>query len=183
VFKGTHNLPVTPIVQSTYYRLVYLFAQRAQGVFERVGYKDVFNEYCQKALKDDIGKFNTHYVEHFEREVYTFYVRETVNYREGRPMGTFKVDLQAGWCDCGKYQALHLLCSHVIAACSSFHHDYTTLIPYVFKNEDVYDIYNKAFKVVHDKSYWPPYEGPELCHNPDMRRLKKGRPNDTCIRT
>jgi len=70
-------------------------------------------------------------------------------------MGTFKVDLQAGWCDCGKYQALHLPCSHVIAACSSFHHAYATLIPIVLKNKSVYSIYNTTFKVVHDKSYWP----------------------------
>jgi len=52
-------------------------------------------------------------------------------------MGTFKDDLQEGWCDCGKYQALHLSCSHVIAVCSSFHHDYTTLITVVLKNESV----------------------------------------------
>ena len=159
------------------------FAERAQGAFARVGSGDVLSEYCQKALKDDIGKSNTHHVERFDREMYTFSVCETVNYKEVRPMGTFKVDLQAGWCDCGKYQALHLPCSHVVAACSSFHHNYTTLIPDVFKNENVYAIYNKAFKVVHDKSYWPPYEDPELCHNPDIRRLKKVRPNGTRIRT
>jgi len=80
-------------------------------------------------------------------------------------------------------EALHLPCSHVIAACSSFHYDYTTLIPDVFKNENVYVIYNKTFKIVHDKSYWPPYEGPKLFHNPNMQRLKKGRPNSTRIRT
>lgn len=93
-------------------------------------------------------------------------------------MRTFKVDLQAGWCDCGKYQALHLPCSHVIAACSPFHHDYTTLIPHVFKNESVCVI-----KVVQDKSYYPPYEGPELFHNPHMQKLKKGQPNSTRIRS
>ena len=183
VFKGTRNLPVTPIVQSTYYRLACLFADRAQKAFARVGSGDLFSEYCQNVIKDEIVKSNTHHVEQFDRERYTFSVRETVNYREGRRMGTFKVDLQAGWCDCGKFQALHLPCSHVIAACSSFHHDYTTLIPAVFKNESVYSIYNTAFKVVQDKSYWPPYDGPVLCHNPNMRRLKKGRPNSTRIRT
>jgi len=71
-------------------------------------------------------------------------------------MGTFRVDLQAGWCDCGKYQALHFPCYHVIVTCSSFHHDNTSLIPYVFKSECVYAIYNTTFKVIHNKSYWPP---------------------------
>jgi hypothetical protein len=53
----------------------------------------------------------------------------------------------------------------------------------VLKNDSVYAIYNTSFKVVHNKSYRPPYDGPELCHNPDMRKLKKGRPNSTRIKT
>jgi hypothetical protein len=114
--------------------------------------------------------------------MYTLSVRETVNYREGRPMETFNVNLQAGWCDCGKYQALHLPCSHVIVVCSSFHHDYTTLIPDVFKNENVYAIYN-SIQSSPRQELLAPYEGPELCHNQDMRRLKKGRPDSTQIRT
>jgi len=105
---GTRNLHVTPIVQSTYYRLTCLFPERAQRVFARVGSGDVFSEYCKKANKNDIVKSNTHQIELFDREKYIFSVCEIVNYKEGRPMGTFKVDLQARWCDCGKYQALHL---------------------------------------------------------------------------
>ncbi|KEH26515.1 hypothetical protein MTR_6g463550, partial [Medicago truncatula] len=53
----------------------------------------------------------------------------------------------------------------------------------VFTNESVYKIYNTRFEVVHDKSYWPPHEGTKLCHDPTMRRLKKGRPNNTHILT
>jgi len=183
VYKGTRYLPVTLIVQSTYYRLACLFVDRAQKMFARVGSGDAFSEYYQNAIKDGIVKSNTHHVEQFDRERYTFSIRETDNYREGRPMRTFKVDLQAGWCDRGKYQALHLPCSHVVIARSSFHHDYTTRIPVVLKNESVYSIYNTTFKVVHDKSYRPPYDGLVLCHNPNMRRQMKGRPNSTHIRT
>jgi hypothetical protein len=98
-------------------------------------------------------------------------------------MGSFKVDLRARLCDCGKLQALNMPCSHVVAARSNFHHDYRTLIPEVFKIESVYVIYNKRFEVVHYKSCWPPYEGPKLCHDPAMPRLRKGRPNSTRIMT
>jgi len=51
------------------------------------------------------------------------------------------------------------------------------------KKRECYSIYNTTFKEVHDKSYWPPYDGPVLCHNPNMWRLKKGRSNNTRIRT
>jgi len=82
-------------------------------------------------------------------------------------------------CDYGKFQALHMHCSHVIAACSNFYHNYRTLILVVFKIRSVYTIYNIKFKVVHDMSYWPPHEGPKLFHDSAMWRLKKGRPNNT----
>jgi len=123
VFKGTRNLPITAIVQSTYYRLGCLFADRAHKAYARVGCGDIFTEYCMDVIKEDLHKSNTHQVEQFDWERFTFSVSETINYREGRPMRSFKVDLQAGWCDCGRFQALHMPCSHVIAACSSFRHD------------------------------------------------------------
>ncbi|AES81456.1 hypothetical protein MTR_7g092950 [Medicago truncatula] len=84
MFKGTRNLPVTFIVQSTYYRLVCLFAERAQGVFARVGSGDVFNEYCVNVVKDDINS-NTYHVEQFFRKRYTFSVCEaSTTGREGQ---------------------------------------------------------------------------------------------------
>jgi hypothetical protein len=111
------------------------------------------------------------------------YVRETIDHKEGMAKGEYKVDLQARWCDCGKFQALHMPCSHVIAACSSFSHDYSSYIDPVFRNERVYAVYNRSFNPVHHQSYWPPYVGFVLCPNLSTRRPKKGRPNTTRIRT
>jgi len=37
--------------------------------------------------------------------------------------------------------------------------------------------------MVHNMSYWPPHEGPKLWHDPFMRKLKKGRPNNTSTTT
>ncbi|KAK2381360.1 hypothetical protein QL285_068965 [Trifolium repens] len=52
-----------------------------------------------------------------------FSVKELV-----RPAGTFRVDLDKQWCDCGLFQTLHYPCSHVIAACSHVHHDYMNYV-------------------------------------------------------
>jgi len=75
-------------------------------------------------LKAKVIKSHTHEVNQFDREMHTFSVLETVDHKEGRPKGTFKVNLHAKWCDCEKFQAFHMPCSRVIAACSSFNHDY-----------------------------------------------------------
>jgi len=50
---------------------------------------------------------------------YTFSVCEPIDHKEGMIQGEYKVDLQAKLCDCGKFQVLHLPCSHVIA--NSYH--------------------------------------------------------------
>ena len=100
-----------------------------------------------------------------------------------KPKGEYKVDLQNKWCDCERFRVLHLPCSHVIAACSSFCHDYKTFVDNKFTNECVYAVYNIHFDVVHHQTYWPHYVGLKVVPNNSMHRAKKGRPPITCIRT
>jgi len=38
-----------------------------------------------------------------ERMGYIFFVRETIDHKEGMAKGEYKVDIQARWCDCGKF--------------------------------------------------------------------------------
>jgi hypothetical protein len=183
VFKGMRGLPITAIVKATYYRLATLFAKRGHEAATRVNSGEPFSENIMNFLKGEVIKSNTHLVTQFDRNRYTFSVRETIDHKEGLPKGEYKVDLQNKWCDCGKFQALHLPCSHVIAACSSFSHDYKSLVHEKFRNESVYSAYNIHFDVVHHQQYWPIYQGVKLVHNPVMRRAKKGRPAITRIRT
>jgi len=115
--------------------------------------------------------------------MHTFSVRETVDHKPGRPKGTFKVDLHAKWCDCRKFQAFHMPCSHVIVACSSFNHDYQRYIHQVYRSDCVFNVYNTKFEVIQHPSYWILYEGEILCHDETTRRVQKGRPNSTRILT
>jgi len=47
----------------------------------------------------------------------------------------------------------------------------------------VYNVYQEEFQPVPLQSYWPEYNGIELCHNPIMRRDPKGRPQSARIHT
>ena len=134
-------------------------------------------------LKVEVIKSNIHQVTQFDRDRYTFSVRETIDHKEGLPMGEYKANLQNKWCDCGKFRALHLSCSHVIAACSSFSHDYKIFVDQKFRNECVYVVYNINFHVVHRQQYRPNYVGPKVIPDSTIRRTKKGRPPVTRIRT
>ncbi|XP_024628916.1 uncharacterized protein [Medicago truncatula] len=183
VYKGIRGLPITAIVKASYYRLAALFAKRGHEAAARVNSGEPFSENSMKYLRNEVIKSNSHHVTQFDRDRYTFSVRETIDHKEGLPKGEYKVDLQNKWCDCGRFRALHLPCSHVIAACSSFCHDYKTFVDNKFTNECVYAVYNIHFDVVHHQTYWPNYEGPKVVPNKSMRRAKKGRPPITRIRT
>jgi len=136
-----------------------------------------------KFLKAEVIKSNSYQVTQFDRDRYTFSVHETINHREGLPMGEYKVDLQSKWRDCGKFRVLHLPCSHVIAACFSFSYDYKIFIDQKFTNECVYFVYNIPFDVVHHQQHWPTYVDSKVVSDSAMRRAKKGRPTITRIRT
>nr|ADD09577.1 unknown [Trifolium repens] len=82
---------------------------------------------------------------------------ETVNHNEGRPMGNFMVDLLNKCCDCGRFQALHLPCSHVIAACSSVHQSYQVYISEVYQVSTVFNVYNEPFQVIRNEDFWPSF--------------------------
>ncbi|CAK8560783.1 unnamed protein product [Lathyrus sativus] len=134
-------------------------------------------------MADEVAKANTHNVMQFDRERFCFMVQEKINQNDGRPAGTFSVDLRNRWCDCGKFQAFHLPCSHVIATCSRIRKDYTIHIPEVFTVLNVFKVYKKSFLGLPHEENWPKYEGFTLCHDDSMRRNKKGRPTSTRIRT
>ncbi|MCI39909.1 BZIP-like protein [Trifolium medium] len=74
-------------------------------------------------------------------------------------------------------------CSHVIAACFDAHLQYQAYIDDVFKVASVCRVYEHTFEVVQAEMYWPKYEGRKLYPDPSMKRVNKGRPKKSRIRT
>src|SRR4051812_36041453 len=74
-------------------------------------------------------------------------------------------------------------CSHVIAACSHTHFDTVSLVSPVYKVATLHSVYNNNFPVVAMEAYCLVYDGEIVWHIDSMRRNKRGRPNNKCIRT
>ncbi|CAK8562153.1 unnamed protein product [Lathyrus sativus] len=183
VFKGTRNFPITALVRATYYRLGSLFAERGGKWSVVLNSGQTFTDNCLKVMKEETTKSSTHQVRIFDYRNNVFSVQETMDHGEGKPMGHYKVDLLNGWCDCGKFQAFRVPCSHVIAACSNVRHDAYALLSDVYRVTNLFGVYSASFPVMPCDEYWPVYEGDQICHNPRMRRNKKGRPVSTRITT
>ncbi|XP_045795114.1 uncharacterized protein LOC123889695 [Trifolium pratense] len=181
VYKGIRSLPITALVKATYSKSAALFGTRGMDALAVLGSDQVYTKECQLRITEAMTKAQSHIVTRHDRE--RFAVEETQDPREGRPKGTFKVDLGEKWCDCGRFQSLHMPCSHVIAACFDAHLQYQAYIDDVFKVASVCRVYEHTFEVVQAEMYWPKYEGRKLYPDPSMKRVKKGHPKKSRIRT
>src|SRR3954466_8630762 len=145
--------------------------------------KKVFTDNCKKEMQKEVEKSHNYNALSFDRERNYFVVQETINNNECRPLTYYNVDLQKQTCDCGKFQTFHVPCSHAIAACSHVRLNYQMFIPPVFRVRNIFKVYEQSFIGVPKEHQWTPYNGDILLHNERMRRNKKGRPNNTRIRT
>ncbi|WVZ17526.1 hypothetical protein V8G54_010508 [Vigna mungo] len=93
-------------------------------------------------IEDADFKSNTHRVVEFDRNTTRFRVEEMVNLREIRPARNFVVRLDERWCDCGKFQKIHLPCSHVLAACKHAHHDFNIYNSPYYKLDAIMKVYD-----------------------------------------
>jgi hypothetical protein len=143
--RDLRNLPITALVKSTYFKLVDLFLQRGKQWNAVLNSGQAYTEKCMKMINEAVKKSSSHRVTHFDRQSLTFSVHEIVNHNEGQPMGDFLVDLLNKCCDCGRFQVLHLPCSHVIAACSSDRQNYQVYISEVYQVSTVLNVYNEPF--------------------------------------
>lgn len=98
-------------------------------------------------------------------------------------MGYYRVGLDRGWCDCGKFQAFCMPCSHVITVCSKAWQDPSNLLSIIYKAISICNVYNNSFLLVAKEDYWHAYQGEVVWNNQNMRRKKKGCPNSTRIQT
>ncbi|CAK8543849.1 unnamed protein product [Lathyrus sativus] len=76
-----------------------------------------------------------------------------MDHGEGKPIGHYKVNLLNGWCNCRKFQAYHVSCSHVIAACSNMRHDAYALLSDVYRVTNLFGVYSTNFSVLPNDEY------------------------------
>ncbi|XP_015932905.1 uncharacterized protein LOC107459205 [Arachis duranensis] len=181
VLKGTRNLPVTSLVQSTYGRLAQLFVVRGQTVDAQLGSG---NEFCQalaKAIDRNLRDSRCFTVTLYDRHQSEYTVAETTP--TGRfSLGSYRVSLKDYRCDCGHFQALHYPCCHAIACCAYSRLNWTSYVHEVYRMSEVFNVYKQGFVPPIPEGLWPPYAGPTIIPDPNMRRAKEGRPRATRIR-
>jgi len=135
-------------------------------------------------MKSSQQESNTHIVNEFDRHTHTFIITETQSPLETpRPPRRFRVMLRSQKCDCGEYQAKHLLCSHVMAACKFVNVDPMTCVSMLFTLQHILYIYDNSFGLLPHESMWQEYEGDQWGPDPRRKMTAKDRPVSTRIPT
>ena len=173
VLKGARNLPITALVRATYFRLAELFATKGREAHARRDAGFIFSEALTTRLREIQQVSGNVRVTRFSRQNQVFHVQDLTNGDE------FSVDLIRRYCDCGDFQTDRYPCRHVIACCANQNIDWQVYIDSIYSMEKVCKVYDREFQVVGNRSTWPPYNGPVIRPNPQLKRNMKGRPRST----
>ncbi|XP_025625460.1 uncharacterized protein [Arachis hypogaea] len=180
VLKGTKNLPVMSLVKSTYLRLAELFVVRGQSAEAQLGGRHRFSQALVKAIEQNLKDSRCFTVTLFDKHQSAYTIAETTP--TGKfSLGTYRVSLRDRTCDCGNFQALHYPYCHAITCCDQSRLDWVTFVDEVYSMAEVFKVYQMAFAPCIPKGLWPPYDGPTVIPDPNMRRARESQPRSTQI--
>ena len=178
VLKDARRLPVAALVEQTFYNMVKYFYKRRSMYGSQIASGKRFTSHCTTLIEHRMQSAYRHHVTFFNHaqgvfEVKTGYCRET---RKGG--NTHVLCLAQRQCSCGKFDAIKIPCSHVLAACMAAGIDYTSYIDPVYELETTLKCYTSEFQPLGDETFWPTFPGDDgriLIPDPDTKR-KKGKP-------
>ena len=152
--EGVHTC-ASPMISQDHNKLGYqMIAQSIHEIIQVDPFTPVLTIITHmKALEDAQSKENAHTMLSFDRRNTKFLVEKRQNRKEVRPPDRFAIRLDELWCDCGKFQKLHLPCFHVFAACKNAHHDFARYISLVYTLQQVFHVYEGLFGKLKNEEY------------------------------
>uniref|UniRef100_A0A2N9HQ99 SWIM-type domain-containing protein n=1 Tax=Fagus sylvatica TaxID=28930 RepID=A0A2N9HQ99_FAGSY len=183
VLKGARNLPITAMVEFIYFKLVHYFNDRCVKTQAQLTSGQAFSTHAMEIFQKWSEKASLHHVIEFNREEGTFQIQtqpSLTSMNKGNHRHVVKLGNRT--CSCGKWQAYHIPCSHVIAACASQHINVYQYIDPFYSLTEMLACYQPHFEPMKDAPYWE--EDPNFpMLRPDPRLLRqRGRPKSTRIR-
>ena len=183
VLKGARSLPITTMVQYTFYKVNSYFDDRQNKTLEQLEEGQKWCKYAYDKFEANQEKAKFHMVRRMSAQ-HCLYTVETQSslLNTGGGAHTHRVSLVDKTCTCGKWEANKIPCSHLIAVCAKYNHDATKFMDRFYRVEERYHSYKPIFQPLKDRLEWPePQERRIMMPNPRLIR-EKGRPKSTRIR-
>ena len=182
VLKGARMLPITALVEVTFYRCVTYFEKRRAEIRARIANGDMYTLYAMTKVANYESKASGHSVSIFHRENEMFEVTTAAHgFHMDKGKNKQIVNLKENKCSCNKWQSFGIPCSHVLAVCAHARIDSWQYVDRYFTMDTYARCYAPQFFPIPHKSYWPEPNFPILHPNPTLLR-EKGRPRSSRIR-
>lgn len=85
LLKAIHNLPVTALIRSSYFRFGELLGRIGHEWTKKLDFGQRYTNSFIKEIGEEVAKVNSHNVQQFDRLRLCFLVEEIMNHNECRP--------------------------------------------------------------------------------------------------
>ncbi|KAL6339402.1 hypothetical protein AAG906_032934 [Vitis piasezkii] len=148
-------LPITALVQLTFYRCVSYFETRRAEIRARMAVGDVYTAYAIEKFRRAEAKASGHTVTIFHRIHETFEVITALHgFHMDKGRNKQVVKLNEGTCSCNKWQSFGIPCSHVLAVSAHMRIDSWQLVEKYYRLDAYASCYAPEFNPIPHESYW-----------------------------
>ena len=172
VLKGARSLPVTALVQLTFFCLNGYFVARRELGANRLTSIERFTPYVEAQIQARVVKAGLMEIVLYDHVQGLFNVKS----RRGR---THRLNLHEKKCTCGKTLIYGFPCSHMIAACKHRCVDFRLFVEGYYTTQSYYDTWASLFHPIFNEDEWPLYGGPTIVPLDSMQRMESGCPRST----
>ncbi|RVW75039.1 Serine/threonine-protein phosphatase 7 long form-like [Vitis vinifera] len=183
VLKGARSLPITALVQLTFFRLNSYFVVRREQGANRLASNEEYTPYVDAKIKANVVKAGSHEIVLYDHIRGQFHVKTNKGTKSSSTRGrTYRINLQEYACTCGKTLIYGFPCSHILAACHFRSVDFRPLVQHYYSTQSYYNSWAPLFHPIFNVYEWPPYDGPIIVPSESMKRASSGRPKSSvCI--
>ena len=182
LLKGVRMLPITALVQLTFYQCVSYFDTRGTKICARVTVGDVYTACAIDKFIKTKAKSSGIIVTIFHRIHQTFEVITAVHgFYMDKGCNKQVVKLNKVTCSCNKWQSFGIPCSHVLMVYAYMRIDIWQFVEKYYRMDAYASSYALEFNLIPNESYWLYFDFPILHPNPTSM-MDKGLPRSSRIR-
>ena len=172
VLKGARSLPITALVQLTFFLLNGYFIERKEQGANRLTSDEQYTPYVDAQIKARVVKAGSMEIVFYDHIQGRFHVKS----RSGQ---TQRLNLHDQKCTCGKPLIYGFPCSHIITACQHRCVEYLLFVQDYYTTQSYYDTWANLFHPIFNEDEWSMYNGPTIIPSKSMKRIGSGRRKST----
>ena len=155
VLKGACSLPITAMVQYTFYKVNLYCDDHRNKTLEQLEKGQEWCKYAYDKFEANQEKAKFHMVRRMSAQqcLYTVETQSSLLNTSGGAH-THKVSLVDRTCMCGKWEANKIPCSHLIAVCAKYNHNATEFIDCFYRVGERYGRQQLRIKLGSLKTPW-----------------------------